>query len=444
MKIKFFGAVGTVTGSSSLLQGSGGDLLVDMGMFQGGESEEEMNWVAPKIDGSKLAGMVLTHAHLDHCGRLPMILSLGYKGKFYMTRATRDLMEIVLLDTVKIAENSGGGLYSGADVEQVLARVRTVGFGEVVRVGGMKIRLVKAGHILGSASLIVKDEKEGKTVVFSGDLGTGESPLINDPVVPEKADLVVMESTYGNRLHEDVNEEETLEKEMRKVMRNKGALLVPTFSIQRTQRVLYRLGVLSRQGRIPRGMKVYLDSPMAIRATRVFRKNAGLYSSEMRGKLKGADPFSFPELVVTEKSWESKKISKNDGAKMIVAGSGMMTGGRILSHAKRYLGRKSTIVFFVGYQAEGSLGRKILEGAGKVRIDGKEIVVRAGVSEVSSMSAHADQKQLMDWLKGIKGVKKVVLNHGENDAREVLAGKIRREIKGVSVVMPGFEEEVKL
>lgn len=443
MKIKFFGAVGTVTGSSSLLQGLGGNLLIDLGMFQGGESEEEMNWVMPKIDGSKLTGMVLTHAHLDHCGRLPILLSLGYKGKFHMTKATRDLMEIILLDTVKIAKNNGGGLYGGGDVEQVLARVRTVSFGEEVRIGGMKMKLVRAGHILGATSVVVEDEKEGKTVVFSGDLGTGESPLIGDPEIPERADLVVMESTYGDRLHEEVNEGEALERELRKVVRNKGALLVPTFSIQRTQRVLYRLGELSRQGRIPRGMKVYLDSPMAIRATRVFRKNAELYSGELKKSLKGRDPFTFPELKITEKGWESRKIAKDGGAKVIVAGSGMMTGGRILSHAKRYLGRKSTIVLFVGYQAEESLGRKILEGAKRVKIDGKEIVVRAGVSEVSSMSAHADQKQLMEWLKGIKGVRKVILNHGENEVREILAGKIKGEMGGVGVMMPNLGEEVK-
>jgi len=178
---------------------------------------------------------------------------------------------------VKIAESKGGGLYGGVDVEQVLARVKVVRFGEEVRVGGMKVKMIRAGHILGAASVVVEDEKERKTMVFSGDLGTGESPLIGDPEIPERADLVVMESTYGDRLHEDVNEEEALERELRKVVKNKGALLVPTFSIQRTQRVLYRLGELSRQGRIPRGMKVYLDSPMAIRATRVFRKNAELY-----------------------------------------------------------------------------------------------------------------------------------------------------------------------
>jgi len=173
--------------------------------------------------------------------------------------------------------------------------------------------MVPAGHILGAASVVIEDEKEGKVVVFSGDLGTGESPLIGDPQAPERADLVVMESTYGNRLHEEVNEEEALEREMRKVMKMKGALLVPTFSIQRTQRVLYRLGSLSRQGRIPRGMTVYLDSPMAIRATRVFRKNAELYSGELKKKMKGRDPFSFPELKITEKGWESKKIAKDPG-----------------------------------------------------------------------------------------------------------------------------------
>lgn len=441
MRIKFFGAAGGVTGSCSLLRGDGGDLLIDMGMFQGGEKEEEMNWVMPEIDGSRLAGVVLTHAHLDHCGRLPVLLSLGYKGKFYMTKATRDLMEIVLMDAVKVAESNGGGLYGVTEVEQVMARVRTVAFGEEVRIGKMVIRMVKAGHILGAASVVV--ENGGKEVVFSGDLGTGESPLISDPEAPERGEVVVMESTYGNRLHEEVNEEEALEREMREVAKVKGTLLVPTFSIQRTQRVLYRLEELSRQKRIPRGMKVYLDSPMAIRATRAFRKNTDLYSGELKKSLKGRDPFSFPELEITEKGWESKRIAKNDGAKMIVAGSGMMTGGRILGHAKRYLGRKSTVVLFVGYQAEESLGRKILEGADRVVIDGKEVVVRARVSEISSMSAHADQKQLLDWLGKIKGLKQVVLNHGENEAREVLAEEVRKRWGSIEVKIPGVGEEIK-
>jgi len=442
MKIRFFGAAGMVTGSASLLSGPGGDLLVDLGMFQGGDREEELNWVMPEIDGKRLAGVVVTHAHLDHCGRLPMLLDLGYEGKFYMTKATRDLMEIVLLDAVKVGESNGRALYGIGEVEQVMARIRTVRFDEEIRIGGMKVKLVKAGHILGAASVVVRDEVKGKKVVFSGDLGTGESPLIDEWVAPEMAETVVMESTYGGRYHEEVDEEEALEREMRKVSKRKGTLLVPTFSIQRTQRVLYRLSELSRQKRIPRGMKIYLDSPMAIRATRAFRRNAELYSGDLKKSLGGRDPFSFPELEITEKGWESRKIGKDNRAKMIIAGSGMMTGGRILGHAKRYLNDGRTIVLFVGYQAEGSLGRKILEGAKKVVIDGKEVGVKAEVSEISSMSAHADQGQLLDWLTRIKGVKKVVLNHGENEAREMLAKEIEEKIKGVEVVIPELGEVI--
>lgn len=442
MKISFLGAAGMVTGSASLLSGSGGDLLVDLGMFQGGDKEEGLNWMAPEIDGRRLAGVVVTHAHLDHCGRLPMLLDLGYKGKFYMTKATRDLMEIVLLDAVKVGESNGRVLYGIGEVEQVMARARTMKFDEVMRIGGMKVSLTKAGHILGAASVVVEDETKNRKVVFSGDLGTGESPLIDEWVAPKEAEVVVMESTYGDRRHEEVNEEEALEREMRKVSKKKGVLLVPTFSIQRTQRVLYRLSELSRQKRIPGGMKVYLDSPMAIRATRVFRRNAELYSGDLKKSLGGRDPFSFSELVITEKGWESRKIGKDKGAKMIVAGSGMMTGGRILGHAKRYLGDGRTTVLFVGYQAEESLGRKVLEGAEKVVIDGKEIRVKAEVSEITSMSAHADQSQLLEWLMKIKGVKKVVLNHGEDEAREVLAKEIGKRMKEVEVVMPGLGETI--
>ena len=439
MRLKFLGAAGMVTGSCYFLQGVSGSLVVDMGMFQGLNSRE-LNTKWPEIDVSNLKGGLVTHAHLDHGGRLPLLVKMGYKGKVYMTAATRDLVELSLHDTVKISrESHGDKLFGEEEVMQLLSQVEILEIGETKVLDEFKVSFLRAGHILGAVSVLVEAQK--KRIVFSGDLGTGESPLIKPPEPPEKADVVVLESTYGDRLHENEDEEKILKEEIKQISESNGVLLLPVFSIQRSQRVLHLLDHIQKKGGLPGGMKVYFDSPMAIEATKIFGKYRQYYGGEMANHSKKDDPFEFPGLVVTRDAWEKKIIRKDKGAKIIVAGSGMMSGGRMMGHAKEYLSKKNTRLLIVGYQAVGTLGRKIVNGDKLVNIDGVDVDVKAGIRQIHSMSAHADQEQLLLWLSKIKGVEKVILTHGEDEPRQVLGEKVKTMF-GVGVEKPLLNEDI--
>mgnify|MGYP003970214645 CR=1 FL=1 len=439
MRLKFLGAAGMVTGSCYFLQGVSGSLVVDMGMFQGLNSRE-LNTKWPEIDVSNLKGVLVTHAHLDHGGRLPLLVKMGYKGKVYMTAATRDLVELSLHDTVKISrESHGDKLFGEEEVMQLLSQVEILEIGETKVLDEFKVSFLRAGHILGAVSVLVEAQK--KRIVFSGDLGTGESPLIKPPEPPEKADVVVLESTYGDRLHENEDEEKILKEEIKQISESNGVLLLPVFSIQRSQRVLHLLDHIQKKGGLPGGMKVYFDSPMAIEATKIFGKYRQYYGGEMANHSKKDDPFEFPGLVVTRDAWEKKIIRKDKGAKIIVAGSGMMSGGRMMGHAKEYLSKKNTRLLIVGYQAVGTLGRKIVNGDKLVNIDGVDVDVKAGIRQIHSMSAHADQEQLLLWLSKIKGVEKVILTHGEDEPRQVLGEKVKTMF-GVGVEKPLLNEDI--
>ena len=442
MKIKFLGAAGgVVTGSCYWLQGDSGSLVIDMGMFQGLNSREK-NMEMPEIEVENLKGVLVTHAHLDHGGRLPLLIKMGYKGKVYMTAATRDLVELSLHDTVKISKEHGGDkLFGEKEVLQLLSQIEIFDIGETMTLGDFKVSFYRAGHILGAVSVLV--EEKGKLVVFSGDMGTGESPLIKPPEAPERADVVVLESTYGDRLHETEDEEKILRGVIEEIKKSRGVLLLPVFSIQRSQRILHLLDHIQKSGGLLGGMKVYFDSPMAIEATEIF----GKYRSEYGGKLLrhagSDDPFDFPGLVITRHAWEKKIIRKDKKPKIIVAGSGMMSGGRIMGHAKEYLSKPSTRLLIVGYQAVGTLGRQIVDGEKLVNIDGVDIDVKAKVRQIHSMSAHADQKQLIAWLFSIKNVKKVILTHGEDEPREVLSKEILKKYK-VEILKPGLGDTIEL
>jgi len=442
MKIKFLGAAGgIVTGSCYFLQGDSGDLIVDMGMFQGLNSRE-LNMKMPELEIENVKGVLVTHAHLDHGGRLPLLIKMGYKGKVYMTAPTRDLVELSLHDTVKIAkEDNRERLFGEEEVTQLLSQIEIFDIGEEKTLGEFKVSFWRAGHILGAASVMI--EEKGKSVVFSGDMGTGESPLIKPPEAPGKADTVVLESTYGDRLHEPEDEEKILREVIAEVVESKGVLLLPVFSIQRSQRVLHLLDHIQKSGGLPNGMKVYFDSPMAIEATNIFGKYRGEFGGELSGHAKSDDPFDFPGLVITRQAWEKKIIRKDKKAKIIVAGSGMMSGGRIMGHAKEYLSKPSTRLLIVGYQAVGTLGRQIVDGEKLVNIDRIDIDVKAKVKQIHSMSAHADQKQLLEWLMEIKGVKKVILTHGENGPRETLGKEILKKID-VKIEKPGLGDSLEV
>ena len=437
MRLKFLGAAGMVTGSCYLLDGR---ILIDLGMFQGTEEVAKHNYEPLDFDPERVDSVIVTHAHLDHCGRLPLLAQRNFGGQIFMTEASRELVEIVLLDCAKLSreDREKVPLYNEEEVAEVLTRVKTVGYDEEFDLGGGFIgRLVDAGHILGSAS--VEITKEGRKIVFSGDLGNSPQDLIRPTEYIKQGEMVVMESTYGDRLHGIEDPKVTIAEEIKAVEKSGGTLLIPAFSLERTQELLHILDHLKKAGEVKADVKVYLDSPMAIRTTEVFKRHEELYNRELKGHRKNDDPFDFPGLVIVENGRESRKIKLTKGAKVIIAGSGMMTGGRMIQHAEEFLPQETTRLLFVGYQAVGTLGRRVLGGQKKVYINGQEIEVRAQIREVTSMSAHADQAQLLKWLEQIKGVRQVFLTHGE-EGRLVLAEKIKTDLQ-LPVRMPVLGEE---
>jgi len=454
MNIKFLGAVGTVTGSSYVLtSGSGKSILIDLGMFQGPHEVDQLNYETYDYDLSKLNGAVLTHAHLDHSGRLPILYSHGYRGNIWMTPATRDLTEISLYDSAKIAgddlrrhkRDASRVLYDHNLAVQTVMRFETVEYRIPKQIGDFMVTFRDAGHILGSASLEVVDlhpDSEIKKIVFSGDLGNTPEPLEQPTEMIDTGDAVVMESTYGDRLHPHYNPVEKVQSEINIIEESGGTLLVPTFSLDRTQEMLHMIMHLKKDGKIKQETPVYMDSPMALKATRVYVNYPKDFNQEIQNDLKIGDVFDFPGLVSIEKWEESEALHDMVGPKVIIAGSGMMTGGRIRAHAAHYLPIGSTRLLIVGYQGVGTLGRQLIEGVKQVYIDGKSIEVRGSVDDTHAMSSHADQSQLMSWLTHIKGVKKVFLTHGDVEPREVLAQKIKSDLGIKDVVTPLMNEEI--
>lgn len=446
MKIKFLGASGMVTGSSYLLDGR---ILVDLGMFQGTKEVADLNKRPLEFNCEKLDYAVVTHAHLDHCGRLPLLTKGGFSGAIYMTEATRELVDLVLQDAAKIAieDNDQTPMYLEEDVVSVMARVKVVDYDERFNLGeGVEGVFRDAGHILGSASVEILGSRN--KIIFSGDLGNTPQEIIRPTEFVHEGEVVVMESTYGDRAHGEEDPALILEEEVREIEKTGGVLLIPAFALERTQELLHLMDHLKRQKKIKEATVIYLDSPMAIRATQVFKKHRELYNKEMIGHSKdGDDPFDFPGLIVVESGHDSRQIAKTLGAKVIIAGSGMMSGGRMVVHAAEFLPMATTRLLFVGYQAVGTLGRFILDGKKKrdsgetlyAHISGEQVEVLASIREVTSMSAHADRDQLIKWLKKIKGVKQVFLTHGE-EGREALAEVIKKEL-GIICRLPVLDEE---
>lgn len=453
MKLKFLGAIGEVTGSSYLLTADDGSLVViDLGMFQGPPEVAKLSREPLAFDVGRLKAVLLTHAHLDHCGRLPLLVKAGYAGPIYMTPATKDLTELSLLDAAKVAkenQNHGGDapLYTEEDVVKTVALIKTMGYDRDLGVApGLTAIFHDAGHILGSASVEIKFQRGGKeeTILFSGDLGNSPQDLIMPTEPVKKADVVVMESTYGDRLHTLENPTEVICQEINAVEKSGGTLLIPAFSLERTQEILHRIDHLKKSGRVKEETAVFLDSPMAAKATEIFKKHMELYNTELAHHAKLDDPFEFPGLAIVEEAWQSKKITQMERAKVIIAGSGMMTGGRVMEHAITFLPNEKTRVLIVGFMAEGTLGRKLVEGEKRVMIGSVPVEVKASIRVTTVMSAHADQAKLIDWLAKIKGVTKVFLTHGEDTARQALAEKIKARLAFPEVILPKMNEEVEI
>jgi metallo-beta-lactamase family protein len=446
MKIKFLGAAGTVTGSSSVVtSGSGQSILVDMGMFQG-PGVEELNFQPYEFDCSKLTGAVLTHAHLDHCGRLPILLPKGFTASVRMTSATADLTELALLDSAKIAKMDGKQIMYDENLAlRTIERFSRVYYRIPHVIGDFVVTFRDAGHIMGSAMLEIVDTKPDsdiRKIVFSGDLGNSPEDLLHETEIIDSGDAVVMESTYGDRLHPDENPAETITREINAAEASGSTLLIPAFSLQRTQELLHLIMHLKKDKKVRAMTPVYMDSPMGETATVIYTRYPKDFNDHVREELRSGGPFEFPGLVNVGRRNESRAIHKQKGAKVIIAGSGMMAGGRIMSHAAVYLPRPDCRLLIVGYQAEGTLGRELMEGKKRVKIDGRMVAVKAAVHDTQAMSSHADQGQLVEWLSHIKNAKKIFLTHGENASRAALSKKISEDLGIADVTLPSYHQEI--
>ncbi|MFA5993186.1 MAG: MBL fold metallo-hydrolase [Candidatus Pacearchaeota archaeon] len=456
MELKFFGAAGEVTGSCYSLTTSNEQILIDCGMFQGGKDMERLNYENFDFDPKKYSTLILTHAHLDHCGRLPKLIKYGFKGKIFATEATRDLALIILMDAAKIAKEDTehenkrrreqglpprSPIYNDIDVKNTMKLFVTAEYDKEIKVSkDVTAVFYDAGHILGSASVQLKVIENDKTklIVFSGDLGQSNAILVEKTEPINKGDYVLVESTYGDRLHPPVEERQ---KEFIRIINESykkgGKLLIPSFAIERAQEIIYYLGEFMQAGLIPK-MDVYLDSPMAVKATAVFSKYSKYYNSDVQNSIKKKkDPFNFPGLISTPSVEESKQINFVNKPCIIIAGNGMCTGGRIKHHIRNNIEDPKNTLLFVGYQVTGTLGYWLKKGEKKVRLLGVQVRVNAKVEAMDGFSAHADYNDLINWLDNFSPKpKKVFVVHG--DKEQSVAFLKRIEAKGFVCCVPSI------
>ena len=465
MKIKFCGAATGVTGSCHLLSTEKHKILLDCGQFQGGKAQDALNEEPFPFDPAEIECVVLSHAHIDHCGRLPLLVKRGFKGAIYCTDATADLLEVMLKDSGFIHEkeaewqsrkNERAGrkpvepLYTVRDSEETLKYVRPVMYDQLFEINDeMKVVFNDAGHILGSAIIELwtnEDDNVYKTV-FSGDLGVLDRPILRDPTIIKKADYVIMESTYGNRLHpENATSIEQLLDIVIKTTRRGGTVVIPSFAVGRTQELIYEFNrfYLERpeyKAELEK-LTVYIDSPMATSATEVFRRNAQVFDEETKAYiLKGDNPLDFPNLRFTRSTAESQALNMDRKPKIIISASGMCEAGRIRHHLKHNLWDPKSSVIFVGYQAEGTLGRMLTEGQKDVVLFGEAVHVNAEIYNLEGFSGHADKEGLLGWLSGFQvKPKQLFLVHGELDSKEALAASIKEKLGYDPVVVTGVSE----
>ncbi len=451
MKITFYGGTKIVTGANYLLDSGKKKILVDCGLFQGSKYAEGMNYEKFAYDASEIDYVFVTHSHTDHSGRLAKLYKDGFRGELIASKPTLDMIRIALPDNMNLikeeaAKEGHEPLFNAEDLDGVLSLARGVDYEEEIELGdGLVARLLDAGHILGSS--IVEISFEGKKIYFSGDLGNPPTPLLQPTVFVKNADYVVIESAYGSRIHEDkIERREILEKVIDDTISHGGTLMVPSFAMERTQELLYEINELMNHNRIPH-VPVFVDSPLAINLTEVYRKYPQYFNKTASYLIEsGDDIFNFPNLKMTRTVDESKSINNVVGPKVIIAGSGMSNGGRILHHEQRYLSDSKSTILFVGYQVEGTLGRKILDGQKEVSIFGQAIPINCQVRAIGGYSAHADQNMLTEWTKSaaIGGkLKNVFVVQGEEESADALAARIKKDI-GVTATVPSQNESFEL
>ena len=458
MELSFHGADRDVTGSCHLLECAGKLLLVDCGMFQGGRELEEENAAPLGFDAAAVDFLLLTHAHLDHCGRLPLLTKGGFRGEIIATAATRELARIVMQDAAHMAEDDAGWrtrhgrsgravapLYTQADVATAIERFgRVAAYGAELQLApGLRASFHDAGHILGSAHVLVQVTENGRVrrVLFSGDIGGAGRPIIRDPA-PPAAEIVLMETTYGDRAHRSpADSVAELIGVIDATIARGGNVVIPSFALERSQEILYSLRAAVDAGVLPPQLPVYVDSPMAVSATEVYRAHPECYDAEAAALFAGGrDLFGFAGLRLVRATSESMAINRIGGGAVIMAGSGMCTGGRVRHHLVHNLPRPDASIVFVGYAAQGTPARRIIDGARAINLFGEEVPVRAQVHTINGFSAHADQGELLRWHARVGGAERTVLVHGEQGAMSVFAALL----PGVPVSMPAPGERLAL
>lgn len=443
MKISFHGAAQGVTGACHLLESGQTKILVDCGLFQGCDECADLNFEPFQFDPKTITALIVTHSHIDHIGRIPKLVRDGFRGAIYSTAATRDLARVMLDDALFFVERGGKALYEAADIEQALSQWTGVPYAEAVHIGGVSIRLRNAGHILGSA--LVEIDAEGKKLLFTGDLGNAPSLLLPDPDVVRGVDYLIIESAYGSRIHESRDDRELqLERAVEDVAARKGTLMIPAFATERTQEILFTLNQKIFFKRIPE-MPVFVDSPLAMKVTEIFERHPGGYRQEIKDLFREHPHlFQFKKLKFTESVQESKAINDVPQPKVIIAGSGMMNGGRILHHMRRYISDKNSILLIVGFQVAGSLGRRLIDGERSVKMFGEEIPVYAEIRKIHGFSAHADNPQLFDFISQNRdALRRVFVVQGEEAQALHLAVQVRDHL-GIKADAPILHESFEL